>query len=250
MIQHEENLDAINAKYERQRKSMCLKTAITTGAIVASSTISISESKPEVMLLTLASLAIANSVYDLYIKHKNLKPYKIDHTNLENIDYRKLAKSNRELDRYNGKLRNIAPYRFELENKEEIEEEFGYQSDNDLPIHFLEQELVPSRVLHEYELYAKRYEVPTLNISEEVFTNFVNKLSNLLKKVNMSHRIYYYTSEYMKRLITLGIINYWEEITLDTLLDHIDIFEQIDISKESIESFKQEFKEEKTKKLK
>ena len=66
----------------------------------------------------------------------------------------------------------------------------------------------------------------------------------------MSHRIYNYTSEYMKRLLAKGIINYWDTISLDTLLEHIDIFEQLEISKEDIEAFKNEFKEEPKKKLK
>lgn len=250
MIQHEEAVEAINNKYQRQSKELCVKAGITTGCVVATSTVAISQGKPELLFLTLATLAISNSVYNLYSRHRKLKPYKVDYNDLENIDYRKLARSHREEDRYKGNLRHISPYRFELQDKEEIEEEFGYSSDNDLPIHFLEQELVPSRVLHEYELYSKRYEVPTLNISEEVFTDFVNKLSNLLKKVNMSHRIYHYTSEYMKRLLAKGIINYWDTISLDTLLEHIDIFEQIEISKEDIEAFKNEFKEEPKKKLK
>lgn len=250
MMQHEEAVQAINNKYQKQSKELCVKAGITTGCVVATSTIAISQGKPEILFLTLATLAISNSVYNLYTRQKKLKPYKIDYNNLENIDYRKLARYHREEDRYKGNLRHISPYRFELNYKEEIEEEFGYSSDNDLPIHFLEKELVPSRVLHEYELYSKRYEVPSLNIKTEDFTIFVNRLSNLLKKVNMSHRIYHYTSEYMKRLIAKGIINYWEEITLDTLLEHIDIFEQIELSKEDIESFKNEFKEEPKKKLK
>ena len=168
MIQHEEILESMNTKYARQRKEMAVKTGIITGAIVATSTIAIRGDKPEVLLLTMASLAIVNSLYNLYIQNKKLKPYKIDYENLDNIDYRALAKSQRERDRYNGKLTHTAPYRYERKDKEEIEEEFGYKSDNDLPIHFLEQHLVADRVLHEYELYSKRYEVPELNISKEV----------------------------------------------------------------------------------
>lgn len=250
MIQHEESIEAINNKYQRQSKELCVKAGITTGCVVASSTIAISQGKPELLFLTLATLAIGNSVYNLYTRHKKLKPYKIDYNNLENIDYRKLAKSQREEARYNAKLHHVSPYRFELEDKEEIEEEFGYPSDNDLPIHFLEQELVPARVLHEYELYSKRYEVPTLEISEEDLTTFVTRFAELLKKVNLSHRIYHYTSEYMKRLLAKGIINFWDTISLDTLLEHIDIFEQIDLSAQDIVEFKNHFKEEKTKKLK
>lgn len=251
MIQHDEILESINNKYARQRKEMAVKTGIITGAIVATSTIAIRGDKPEVFLLTMASLAIVNSLYNLYIQNKKLKPYKIDYENPDNIDYRALAKSQRERDRYNGKLTHTAPYRYERKDKEEIEEEFGYKSDNDLPIHFLEQHLVADRVLHEYELYSKRYEVPELNISKEVLEDFVNKLSNLLKKVNLSHRIYYYTSEYFKRLIAKGIINYWDEITLDTLLNHLEVFESIELTKEDIEEFKEQLKpEEKSKKLK
>ena len=93
LIQHEEAIEAINNKYQRQSKELCVKTGITTGCVVASSTIAISQGKPELLLLTLGTLAIGNSVYNLYVRHKKLKPYKIDYNNLENINYRKLAKA-------------------------------------------------------------------------------------------------------------------------------------------------------------
>lgn len=251
MIEHEEIMESLNAKYARQRKEMCIKTAIATGCVVAASTISAQQDKPEAMLLTIASLAIVNSLYNLYVQNRKFKAYKIDFNDLENIDYRKLAKSNRERDRYNGKLTHIAPYRYELEYKEEIEEEFGYSSDNDLPIHFLELEQVPDRVLHEYDMYSKRYQVPELKIDKDTLVEFTNKLSELLKKVNMSHRIYHYTSEYFRRLIAKGIINYWDEITLDTLVSNMDIFTNIELTEEDINEFKQSLKkEEKSKKLK
>ena len=54
----------------------------------------------------------------------------------------------------------------------------------------------------------------------------------------------------MKRLLAKGIINYWDTISLNTLLEHIDIFEQIELSEQDIVEFKNQFKEEKTKKLK
>ena len=251
MIQHEEIMESINEKYSRQRKEMCVKTAIVTGSVVSSSTIAMQQEKPEVFLLTMASLAIANSFYNLFIQNRKLKPYKIDYNNLDNIDYRKLAKSHRERDRYHGKLTHNAAYRYELENKQEIEEEFGYPSDNDLPIHFLELELVPDRVIHEYEMYALRYQVPELKIDKDTIVEFTNKLSELLKKVNMSHRIYHYTSEYFRRLIVKGIINYWDEITIETLINNIDIFMNLELTEEDINKFKESFtKEEKSKKLK
>ncbi len=250
LIQHEEMLESLNAKYKRNGKEMAIKTGIVTGAVVASSTIAVQTNHPEVMLLTMCTLAIANHLYDLYIKNKKLKPYKIDYKNINNIDYRQIAKSHRENDRYNGKLTFTSPYRYELQDKEEVEEEFGYSSDNDLPSHFLEQQLVPSRMIREYELYSKRYQVPTLNITEEQLTIFINKLVELLKKVNLSHRIYYYGSEYMKRLIAKGIINYWDEINFQTILDHMDIFTNIELSENDIQEFKKQFElQDKTKKL-
>lgn len=252
MVQHEEILESLTSKYTRQKKEMIVKTGILTGAIVASGTIGLAEGKPEVILITMASLGIANSLYHLYIQNKKLKPYKIDYKNIESIDYRALAKSQRERDRYNGKLQPQAPYRYEKAEKEEIEEEFGYSSDNDLPIHFLEKDLVPERVLHEYDLYSKKYEVPQLNVSKDIIVDFVNKLSELLKKVNLSHRIYFYTSEYFKRLICKGLINYWDEINLDTFISQLDVFEGLEgLLPEDIEELKKQLKpEEKSKKLK
>ena len=89
------------------------------------------------------------------------------------------------------------------------------------------------------------------NVDKETLVEFTNQFYKLLKKVNMSHRIYYYTSEYFRRLTSKGIINYWDEITLDTLINNIDIFTSIELTEEDIKSFKESFKkEEKTKKLK
>jgi len=250
-IEHEEIMEAIYEKSRRTQKELSVKLAVATGTVVASSTIALKGGQPELFLIAVATLAVANSLYNLYIQNKHLKPYKIDYKNLNNVDYRKLAKSQRERARFEGKLTFTSPYRYELENKEEIEEEFGHSGDNDLPVQFLEQELVPSRVLHEYDLYSKRYQVPTLTITEEELTDFVNKFSELLKKVNMSHRIYHYTSEYFKRLLSKGIINYWDEITFETLLNELDIFMGIDLTQEDIEEFRTNFKpEEKAKKLK
>ncbi len=251
LIQHEEILAAINDKYRRQSKELSIKMGIFTGAMISSAHIAVTQDKPFLVIGTGAVLALSHSLYNLYIQNKHLKPYKIDNNNPQSIDFRALAKEQRERDRYNGKLTHTAPYRYELEEKEEIEEEFGHESDNDLPIQFLEQELVPARIIREYELYSKRYETPELKLSQVDIEEFVTRFSELLKKVHLSHRIYYYTSNYFKRLISKGIINYWDEITLDTLLNNLYIFEGIDLTKEDIQEFINNYpKEEKTKKLK
>ena len=70
MVQHEEILESLTSKYTRQRKEMLVKTGILTGAIVASGTIGLAEGKPEVILITMATLGIANSLYNLYIQNK------------------------------------------------------------------------------------------------------------------------------------------------------------------------------------
>ncbi len=251
LVQHEEIIEAINNKYKRQSKELPIKMGIFTGTMVSSTHIAITQDKPLLVIGTGAVLALSYSLYNLYIQNKHLKPYKLDLSNPQDIDFRALAKEQRERDRYNGKLTHTAPYRYELEEKEEIEEEFGHESDNDLPIQFLEQELVPARIIREYELYSKRYETPELKLSQVDIEEFVTRFSELLKKVHLSHRIYYYTSNYFKRLISKGIINYWDEITLDTLLNNLYIFEGIDLTKEDIQEFINNYpKQENSKKLK
>ncbi len=248
VIQYEEIIDSMNEKIRRQSKETLVKTGIITGAVVVSSAVGIYYHNPLAILITLGSAALTNSLYNLYIQQKHLKKYQI---NFDNIDYRELAKSQREKSRYKGELKHKSSYSYEIDNPEYIEEEFGYSSDNDLPVQFLEQHLVPERVLREYNLYSKRYNVPTLNISEEDLVDFIDKLSDLLKKVNMSHRIYFYTSEYFRRLISKGIINYWDEITLETLLSNLEVFQNLELTEADIHEFINSFsKEENSKKLK
>lgn len=242
IIQHEEMLDSINERFERQRKDSIIIIGLTTGAVVAAGTFGILANQPLAVLLGLASVGLTQSIYDL---HQNRKYLNQSLTDLSNIDYRELARKQRERDRYKGKLKYKSSYSYELSTPEYIEEEFGHSSDNDLPVQFLEQHLVPERILREYELYSKRYNVPQLNISEDEIVDFVNKLSELLKKVNMSHRIYFYTSEYFKRLISKGIINYWDEITLETLLSQLEVFKRLELTDEDIKEFIGSFSKEK-----
>ena len=63
MIQHEEILESLTNKYNRQRKEMTVKTSILTGAIVASGAIGIAESKPEVILITMATITGADNIF-------------------------------------------------------------------------------------------------------------------------------------------------------------------------------------------
>ena len=46
LIQHEEMLESLNAKYKRNGKEMAIKTGIVTGAVVASSTIALQTNHP------------------------------------------------------------------------------------------------------------------------------------------------------------------------------------------------------------
>lgn len=248
IIQYEEIVESLNERFRRQNKETLVKTGIVTGAVGVSSAIGIYQHNPLAILIAIGSVTIANSIYNLYIQHKHLNNHQI---NPDNIDFRELARSQRERARYKGELEYKSPYSYELSNPEYIEEEFGYSSDNDLPVQFLEQHLVPERVLREYNLYSKRYNVPILNITEEDLVYFVNKLSELLKKVNMSHRIYFYTSEYFRRLISKGIINYWDEINLETILSNLEVFQNLKLTEEDIQEFINSFsKEENSKKLK
>ena len=242
IIQYEEIVESLNERFRRQNKETLVKTGIVTGAVGVSSAIGIYQHNPLAILIAIGSVTIANSIYNLYIQHKHLNNHQI---NPDNIDFRELARKQRERDRYKGKLKYKSSYSYELSTPEYIEEEFGHSSDNDLPVQFLEQHLVPERILREYELYSKRYNVPQLNISEDEIVDFVNKLSELLKKVNMSHRIYFYTSEYFKRLISKGIINYWDEITLETLLSQLEVFKRLELTDEDIKEFIGSFSKQK-----
>lgn len=218
----------------RHNKEILGTIGIATGAIAVSSYVSITYDKPEAMIIGLASLAMINSLYNLY-KNRPLKgSYKIDYKNLDNIDYRALRRSQRERDFYKGKLHHQSPSKFYKEDYQEVEESFGYESDNDLPIHFLIKEEVPERLIREYELFNFKYDLPELKVSETELTTFINILEEWLKPLLQAQRIYAYSSDYFKFLYSKGLLNYWDEITIEEIISHLYFFEKDDISLEAI----------------
>lgn len=238
-VQTEEILASHAERFKRHNREMGLRLGITTGAIAATTYTAVHFDHPEFLALSFASIALVNSVFSLYNYHKLQKySYHIDYKNLDKIDYKALSRSLRERDRYKGKMEYVSPSRFYRKEIEEIEKSFGFESDNDLPVHFLPKDEVPAQVLDEYEMFNRKYDLPELKITEEELTIFVDKLEKWLKSKMLSHRIYFYTSEYFKRLLAKGLINYWDDLTTDKLTSYLDCFESLEYTEEEIAEFK------------
>ena len=215
LVQTEEILQSQVEYMQRSHRETMTQLAVSTGAIAVSAYFAIHHDQSQAMIFGFASLALINSLFNLY---KN----------------RKLRKSQRERAKYKGDLSYVSPSNFYLSDYEEITEDFGYKNDNDLPIHFLEKELVPNQVLREYDLFSIKYEMPELKITEEELTIIVNTLETWLKKHLQAHRIYMYTSEYLRYLYAKCILNYEEELTLDTFINNILRLESDDFSLEDV----------------
>lgn len=244
LVQTEEIIKSQTEYMQRSRREALLQLALSTGAIAISGYYTMHYDQSQAMILGLASVALINSAFGLY-KNRQLKTdYKIDYNNLDKIDYKKLRKSQRERDRYKGKLSYVSSSTFYLDDYEEITEDFGYRNDNDLPIHFLEKELVPKQVLREYDLFSIKYQMPELTITEEELTTIVNIFESWLKKHLQAHRIYMYTSEYLRYLYAKCLINYEEELTLDTFINNITRLESDDFSLEDVTELQSLIKEE------
>ena len=234
LVQTEEILQSQVEYMQRSHRETMTQLAVSTGAIAVSAYFAIHHDQSQAMIFGFASLALINSLFNLYKNRKLKTDYKIDYDNLDKIDYRKLRKSQRERAKYKGDLSYVSPSNFYLSDYEEITEDFGYKNDNDLPIHFLEKELVPNQVLREYDLFSIKYEMPELKITEEELTIIVNTLETWLKKHLQAHRIYMYTSEYLRYLYAKCILNYEEELTLDTFINNILRLESDDFSLEDV----------------
>ena len=144
----------------------------------------------------------------------------------------------------NGKLVYNSPSNYYRQDPLEVDEEFGYPSDNDLPIHFLKKEEVPERLIREYELYNLKYELPELQIDQSELTTIIDIMENWLKKFTLSQRIYTYTSQYLSLLYAKGLINYWDEITINDFIKYLYIFESDDISITEIQNLKEQLTNE------
>lgn len=243
LVQTMEIVESHKQASKRFNQQLCAKLALSTGAIAASSYISINYHKPEALIVGLASITLVHSIINLYNSRPLKNSYKIDFTNIEEIDYRALQRSQREYDFYRGKLSYVSPTKFHRDDIEEVEETFGYESDNDLPIHFLHKDEVPDRILREYELYNLKYELPELKISETELSIFIDTLETWLRPLLQAQRIFAYSSDYFRYLYSKGLLNYWDEITIEEIINHLYFLEKDDISLEQIKELQSQLRE-------
>ncbi len=238
-VQTEEIIASRYERYEKHSKSLNLRICLNTGAIAGATASALIIDQPSATLLPIGSVLVVNAVLSLYSTYKSYKEEpKLDINNLHNMSAKEIARIKRQKERYRGKLEYISPANFHRPNAEIIEKPFGSPNDNDLPIHFIERELVATQVLEEYEMYNLKYELPELKITEEELNIFIDELEKFLKSKMLSHRIYFYTSEYIRRLLATGLINYWDDINIETLIEHINCFENLEYTEEELEGFK------------
>lgn len=244
IVQHHEMTEALVNKINNDRKDCIIRLSVSLGILATGATLAHTQGNPNIISFSLCTTIIANSLQSIIKNRPRKTDYSIDFNHLDEIDFRALARSHRERDRRKGNLKYQSPSKFHRDKVEIIEEEFGYESDNDLPIHFLKKEDVPERLLREYDLYNLKYELPELTISESNLTTLVNIIEEWLKQFTLSQRIYYYTSQYLATLYAKGLINYWDEISINEFIENLYIFESDDISKDQIKKLKETITEE------
>lgn len=240
VIQMEEMTEFHYKQLQKSNRRLNILLGLTTGAIVVGSTTTLTNNKPELLIAgigCIGAVSLVSTIYDTYQLRK--LTYKIDYNNLGNIDYKALQRSQRERKRYQGKLEYISPSHFYRSDYKEIETEFGYETDNNLPVQFLEKEKIPSQIIDEYEMFNQKYDLPELKISKAEIEVFINELETWLKIKSLSHRIYHYTSLYFKRILAKGLVSYWDTITLDELISELKAFEGLEYTEEEIKLFQQ-----------
>ncbi len=244
LMQMEETLQASNEYFNRTEKENAIRFSFMTGALIGGTTISIIQDKPESIIVAAASCAVINSIYYLHkLNHRKTRYFSTDYSNLDNLNFKELKRNQHKKDKYLGNLKQEKPSTFYCEESQDIKEEFGYSSDNNLPVQFLEKNKVPKRILREYELYSLKYDVPQLTLDEKDIEQFVNLLEEFLKLKNISHRIYYYTSNYFKRLLIKDLINYEDTITIEDFINELYVLQTEDYTEEEISNFQEKLRE-------
>lgn len=244
LIQMEERFQTSKEYFNRIENENAIKLGFMTGALIAGTTISLTQDKPDSIIIAASSCVVINSIHYLHkLTQRKKLSFTPDCSNLDNLNYKQLKRIQRQKDKYIGKVKTEKPSTFYSEENQDIKEEFGYSSDNDLPIQFLEKEKVPQRILREYELYSLKYNVPELTLDENDIELFVNLLEEFLKSKSISHRIYYYTSNYFKRILIKDLINYKDTITIEDFINELYIFQAEEYTEEEILKFQEKLQE-------
>ncbi len=243
LYQFSEIIEIRKNKMEKRSRTYAIGLGVFTGTIVASSSMSVNNNDPSIIVYGLLGCACVASAVNLYKLHQRGKLfYNIDFSKPDEINLKELRKKQRERRLYDGDIKIEKGYTFYCENSKDVEEIFGNESDNDLPIQFLPKAEVPERILHEYDMYALKYDVPQLTINKLDLTIFTDLLEEFLKKKLLSHRIYHYTTMYFRRILIKALVNYQETLSVEDLLSEIDIFEVEEFTKEDINEFKEKIK--------
>lgn len=163
---------------------------------------------------------------------------------LEAGNWKALRRMQRKRDFQTGRLKINHADAYYNECKEEVEEKLEFPIlEGPIPMAILNEEETTQRLLHEYDLYNKKYDLPERTIKEQELEVFVNSIYQALKKKGLPHRLYTYLTEYFKQVLTRRLVDFEEDFRIEDLLRYLYLWEQVDFTKEEIEQIEAQIRE-------
>ncbi len=224
--------EMLSAQTKRVRKN-ATKTYAYLTTVILSNSLGLGSylltDNPKYLYIGVGGVVISSLASVIYDEYQKRKYFKSIQNGSKNVMYERIGYT--------------AAYHFEKEEAEEINEQFGHESDNDLPIQFLEKELIRDRLIREYELYRKRYNLPELNITDEELDTYINQIEISTSKTPVAHRLFHHTREYFRLIIAKSILYNWEQINRNTLIENVDLFEILNLDETTIKTIEANLRE-------
>lgn len=242
-----EQLKYYNLALEKRTKEFTIKSFIILipATIGFASTIFSDDYHNALLGLTGAALVFAGDQIRRLITTINYKHPKIDPNNLTEKDYYALKRASLDRKRKKGKLEIERAETFYQSSYQNIEEEIP----SDIVLDALNHQIVvltndetEKQLLHEYDLYSKKYKVPALNITKEELDIFVSNFYKYLKTKCLYHRLYFYLTEYLEYLIISRMVNFVEEITINDFINELSIFNEDSFTLDEISSLEEQIR--------
>lgn len=225
-----------NKYIERITRANIKKSCIYIATILSGSLACTITQNPKYVI---AGLATAGGVY-LIDKTKNLITQRIiDAQNMRDLKNGNINSIKRRNKQNHQKYRLEHPSAFYKKDNQDIEEEIdALILEGPFPMAIFDSEKTTERLLHEYELYNRKYDLPKKTFYYDELLIFVIEIQKTLEKKGLPHRLYTYLTSYFKYILVKCLVIYKEDFSLEDLIDSIDLFTNIDYLPEEIEELK------------
>ena len=185
-----------------------------------------------IMVTSYAALKVKDAIFN-YQASKAMKEALLnqDVKVIKNIRYR--------LSFYQAKLKINSPSAYYLRETEIVKEPIETTIlEGPIPMAIFNPEETTNRLFYEYDLFHKKYDLPDLCIKKEEMTIFVDAIAQSLSSKNLPHRLYTYLTDYFQMILVKNLIRYNPQITINDLVNDLNLFTCIDFTEEEIEELK------------